>query len=398
MRSGRGPAGRQEPLCLVGAEGDYVIDEYGKRYFDLSSGWNVTNAGWNNQSLLDDWIRRIDGFPFRPSWCTDPHQTALTAWLQSKWPDYFPIYACSGSEAVDHAIKLSRLSTGRPGVACFADAYHGSSLGASLAAGYEVPHLAPLRLEEQRILLPCPDSDDAIDAALDILSREEDVGAVVFETVLTNAGCRVVRDRLLKGLGHLSREHGFLLVCDEIGTGMNRTGSWWSHEKRPVRPDIFTCGKALTNGLYPLSITMAALELRPFFEEASFGSTYGGSPSACAAALATVRFHEIAGLGARALELGHAIAQQLDACGRRMGVELRSHGTGLSMAVDLREPGSAVTRRPDHLVRALLERSVFAVPSADGEQLMITPPLTADVDGLMQALSLVAEAIVRARE
>jgi len=387
----------RNPLSLTAADHDYVVDGAGKRYFDLSSGWNVTNAGWNNRSLFQDWVRRINGLQFRPSWCTDPQQATFSEWLRSRWPGYFPIYACSGGEAIDHAAKLARLATGKAGLACFAEAYHGSTLGAALAAGYDIGHLEPLGLESRRITLPIPDTDAAVDAALDMLSSEEEIGAVVFETVLTNAGCRVVPDRFLERLNGLSRDQGFLLICDEIGTGMNRTGTWWSHETRPVRPDIFTCGKALTNGLYPLSIAMASQELRPLFDGASFGSTYGGSPSACAAALATVQFHEQARLGQRALELGEAVSRQLVSCGHRLGIELHVRGIGLSIAVDIWEPGCVHVNRSDALVRALLERSVFVAPSGDGEQLMITPALTSDRGGLMRALSVVAEAIAHAR-
>jgi 4-aminobutyrate aminotransferase-like enzyme len=388
---------RREPFFLTGSDHDHLIDRSGRRYFDLTSGWNVTNAGWSNRELFEDWFRRISALQFRPSWCSDPHQTELSDWLRSKWPSYFPIYACSGGEAVDHATKLARMATGKANVACFAEAYHGSTLGAALVAGYDVGHLETLGLSNRRIILPMPETDSAVDAALEMLSNDEDIGAVVFETILTNAGCRVVPDRFLQRINSLSRDRGFLLVCDEIGTGMNRTGTWWSHETRPVRPDIFTCGKALTNGLYPLSIVMVAEELRPFIDDASFGSTYGGSPSACAAALATVQFHEQEKLGRRALELGEAVARQLVACGHRSGVKLQIRGIGLSMAVDICAPGSANVTRSDVLVRALLERSVFAAASGDGEQLMITPALTADHDGLMHALSVVAECIASIR-
>lgn len=390
-------AKRRAPLSLTNADHDHVVDGSGKRYFDLTSGWNVTNAGWNNRLLFDDWIRRIDGLQFRPSWCTDPQQTAFSDWLRSNWPRYFPIYACSGGEAIDHAVKLARLVTGKAGLARFSGAYHGSTLGAALAAGYDVAHLESLAVEDRRIVLPIPESDAAIDAALEILATEDEIGAVVFETVLTNAGCRVVPDRFLQHLGSMSREHGFLLICDEVGTGMNRTGAWWSHETRPVCPDVFTCGKALTNGLYPLSITMVAHELRPFFDGESFGSTYGGCPSACAAALATVQFHANAQLGERSLRMGKAAAQQLMSCGRSLDLELQVRGIGLSMAVDIWEPGRTTVRCPDSLVNTLLQRSVFAVPSPDGEQLMITPALTVDHDDLMQALAIVVKAIAQAR-
>jgi len=389
-----------QKLALRGASNDHVVDVSGRTYFDLTSGWNVTNAGWNNEAIFDDWIEIAKRLPFRPSWCTDESRIALTDLLETRLPNYFPIYSCSGSEAIDNALKVARLATGKPGVACISDAYHGSTLGAALASGFSVSHLEPLGLESHRITLPLPLSEEALTTIQEALIREEDIGAVVFETVLTNAGCHVVSDRFLELLQRLSADLGFLLVCDEIGTGMNRTGELWSFEARGIRPHIVTCGKALTNGLYPLSIALVSTELRPFVDEPSFASTYGGTPAACAAALSTIAYHEKSVLGLRALALGRTAINQLEKLGRSLGSPLATQGAGLSLAVELWST-SAKCKPPPHMpemiIRSLLEHSIFSTLSADGTQLMITPPLTAEEDSLTQALDVVARVIIGMR-
>ena len=391
--------GREQLLALHGAKNDRLIGIDGRVYYDLTSGWNVTNAGWNNEAIFTDWIEAARALPFRPSWCTDPNQERFKEQLGSIFPGYIPILSCSGSEAIDNALKVARVTTGRGGVACVGDAYHGSTLGAALAAGYTVDHIDALGLDNRRFALPAPVSDADLATIEALLTREDSIGAVVFETVLTNAGCRVVPDAFLNLLQRLSDEFGFLLVCDEIGTGMNRTGHPWSFQGRPIRPHVITCGKALTNGLYPLSLALVANDLRSFLDEASFASTYGGSPAGCAAALSTLAFHQAADLGSRALELASAVTAIFESNGRKLGGHFDIHGVGLSMAVNIGggDPEFAHASRPKKIIQSLLERGIFAVLSPDGQQLMITPALTAELEPLMDTLDVVAETIVASR-
>lgn len=387
----------EEQLELSSAQDETVVDADGRSYYDLTSGWNVTNAGWNNQTIFKSWVERINSLPFRPSWCTDASREALTEFLVTTLPNYFPIYSCSGSEAIDNALKVARMVTGRASVACISNGYHGSTLGASLAAGYEVSHLEPLGLELRRFVLPIPVSDEELAATQRILEQEEDIGAVVFETVLTNAGCFVVPNRFLEMLGQLSQELGFLLICDEIGTGINRTGALWSFQSRSIQPHIVTSGKALTNGLYPLSVAMVANELAPFVDRAAFNSTYGGTPSGCAAALATLSFHKASNLGSRARDLGRTVSSHIETYGRRAGCPIATQGIGLSIAINLRDqavPSRQQQYLSENLVAELSRRSIFASLSADAACLMITPPLTASMDRLLSALDTVGETIV----
>lgn len=379
---------------LAGADNDRVIDNFGQWYYDLTSGWNVMNAGWNNPIIFNDWITRIQPLSYNPPWCTESNQLELTLQLNSLLPGYFPIYSCSGSEAIDNALKFARLVTGKSGVACIDGAYHGGTLGAALATGYSVSHLESLDIENKRYILPVPDSEEAIEVIRNILSCEESICAVVFETILTNFGCRVISDKFIDILYQLSQEQGFLIICDEIGTGINRTGYFCSFEKYRIKPHVVTFGKALTNGLYPLSVALISTELRSYYDEFLFTSTYGGTASACAAALSTISFHRDAQLQIRANELGKAITQHFDECCKKYGVMLNLHGSGLSMAIDISKLISNKTKQLSSLVHILRQRSIFAVMSSNGEQLMITPVLTTDPNKLMEALSIVIQTII----
>lgn len=115
------------PFFIKRAQGAHVWDCEGHRYLDLTSGWNVVNAGWNNPEIMEAWARCAEILPFKPSWCADEFSKALSDLLSDCWPGYMAIPGCSGAQGIDNALKVARLATGRSGVMSFAGAYHGSS-------------------------------------------------------------------------------------------------------------------------------------------------------------------------------------------------------------------------------------------------------------------------------
>jgi 4-aminobutyrate aminotransferase-like enzyme len=254
----------EPPFHFKAARGSHIWDEQGTRYTDLTSGWNVVNAGWNCPEIRDDWHRYIDTLTYRPAWCTDDFYKRLEAAFADFAPGYVMIPSCSGGEGIDNALKIARLVTGRPGVISIAGSYHGSNTGAALAAGHDVSHLEILDLERHRVVIPVPGGIYDLPEIERQIRQAEGAAAIVFETVLTNAGCHMVPAEFLSLISRLAAELGILLICDEIGTGLNRTGSLLSCQRRGIRPDIIVCGKALTNGLYPLSLCLASADLTRF--------------------------------------------------------------------------------------------------------------------------------------
>jgi 4-aminobutyrate aminotransferase-like enzyme len=193
LREGAG----KRSFRIAGAAGGEVWDAQGSKYIDLTSGWNVVNAGWNNSEIGAAWRASLDKLTFRPSWCAEASFDALVAEFAGLVPGFVPIASCSGAEAIDNALKIARLVTGKTGVISLSDAYHGSSTGASLATGYDVPHLTGLGLEECRhSILYSPDEKALLETERTV-RRAENAGALVFETVLTNAGCYVLTDEYL---------------------------------------------------------------------------------------------------------------------------------------------------------------------------------------------------------
>jgi 4-aminobutyrate aminotransferase-like enzyme len=382
------PGRRRRPFeaqqRMTGAQGSYVRDHMGDRYFDLTSGWNVVNAGWNNPTILADWQECLTTLPFSPAWCTNRYREELTEVLAEAVPGYRPVFSCTGSEAIDNALKIARLVTGRGGVASFGGCYHGSTCGASLANGDEMPHLAPLGWQHFRLQLPFPCDAASMREMERMIAEADNLGALVFETVLTNAGCHVMPNRFFPKIEELAREYGFLLICDEVGTGISRTGTLLSCQRYPVRPDLIVCGKALTNGLYPLSITFCNPRFLPLLDEASFASTYGGTSAGCAAALATLGFHRRNKLGAMAAAHGAAVRQRLLKNSAGLPSVRSVEGAGLELAIHLRwEECTGFT--PDSLLDRLADSAIFAVLSPPDDHLMFMPPLTSELPDLLDA-------------
>lgn len=374
------------------ALGSHVWDNKDRRYMDLTSGWNVVNAGWNNPEILDALRSCAETLPFKPSWCFDIYSTALVETLSGILPGYIPIAGCSGADGIDNALKVVRLVTGRPGVISFAGAYHGSSTGAALATGYEVSHLDSLGLPHRQVSLPFVTTDEGLLAVEQLVRSTEDAGAIVFETVLTNAGCFTLSEEYLNLLRSLADEHDLLLVCDEIGTGFGRTGKVLSHAPA-LKPDIVVLGKALTNGLYPLSLCMVSKDLVGFLSKESFLSTFAGAPLGCAAAIASINYHTRHDLASKAASNGVAIRKKFEETLSGCELIVGLHGCGLELAVHFdwtrcRDVGLT----PCELIRHLKSQDVFATLSTDS-QLMIIPPLIAETTDLLSAMDVIIDVI-----
>jgi len=388
--------GREPPFSIDSAEGSIVQDRQGRRYLDLTSGWNVVNAGWNNPEIWQAWLEAGLRNPFRPSWCDDDRFDALTQRMASIAPGRRIIPACSGNEAVDNALKLARLVTGRAGVICFEGAYHGSGTGASLATGYHVPHLEALDLHGLRLSLPLPSQPDALERAEGAIRAFEEGGAIVFETVLTNLACEAVPQAFCDMLRRVASELGLVLICDEIGTGMNRLGSPFSSldSESDCGPDIILSAKALTNGLYPLSLCLVRERLMRHVDISYFSSTYGGMPSGCAAAVATLDYHAEHGLGARAIEGGKALAAAIERHVIDIDGVRSLEGVGLERALHL--DWMRLSRRglsPFEMLAKLRDQGVFATLSPGEDHLMLMPPLTTPHDMLIDAVDAIGKVL-----
>jgi ornithine--oxo-acid transaminase len=330
----------------VAGEGAYLIDERGDRYLDLLSGYGVFAVGRNRPEIAE---AVEDVIAARTANLPQLGVTLLSGVLAEELVGRAPdsvdamVPANSGTEAVEAAIKLARAATGRPRILYADHAFHGLTLGALSVNGNDEfrEGFGPL----------LPGCEPVAFGDLDALERElaaGDVAAFVVEPV-QGKGVNLPAPGYLPGAQERCRAAGALLVCDEVQTGLGRTGRFLAVEHWGLEPDLICVAKALSGGLVPIGAVLAS---RPVIDRVfdsmergvRHGSTFGGNDLAAAAALATLRVLDREGLVERAERLGRLLLELTAPLVDRYEVVREVRGLGLMWAIELGPP-SGIARR-----------------------------------------------------
>jgi 4-aminobutyrate aminotransferase len=393
-------------LVAERAEGAWITDVEGRRHLDLGCGIGVTNVGHRHPRVQAAVAAQLDRV-----WHTSVvvrHQgyIELAERIGALCPFFVEprTFLCNtGAEAVDGAVKLARHVTGRPGVVAFRQAFHGRTLGAtslttakgSYRDGYEplLPsvHIAPYCLPGAAGSgLPPAEAAEAalaeLDRILDLQAPPAGVAAVVVEPVLGEGGYVAPPAVWLEGLRARCDEHGMLLVFDEVQCGMGRTGRPFAAETFGVSPDVVLFAKGVASGL-PLGGIVAPAAVMDRWPKGAHGSTFGGNPLSCAAALATLDVLEDEGCYERATEIGDAVRARLDPLVGSSVVEVR--GVGAMIGVQLAHAATAT-----EVQQRCLHGGVIVLtcgPRAD--VLRLIPPLTITDDELAHGLDVLVTAL-----
>jgi 4-aminobutyrate aminotransferase len=272
----------------------------------------------------------------------------------------------SGAEAIENAVKIARVATGRPAVVVFDYAFHGRTLLTMTMTSKVVPYkqgFGPFAPEIYRAPAPYPyrgiDTDAAVEALEHLFKAEVDPGSVacvVLETVQGEGGFIPMPADFLERLAALCREHGILYVADEIQSGIGRTGPVWAVEHSGVQPDLVVSGKSLGGGL-PLAGVTGSAAVVDAVPPGGLGGTFGGNPVACAAALAVLDEVATDAFRARAQTLGDTIRRRLDAIAAHVVQvgEVRGLGPMLAMELvtdsDSKRPAADLAKRTTELAR-----------------------------------------------
>jgi 4-aminobutyrate aminotransferase-like enzyme len=384
------------PIFWERAAGSNVWDADGNRYVDLTAGFGVANLGHAHPRVVDAVVdqaeRLLHGLgDAQPA----AVKVALLEALARRFPGGGPARALlgsSGSDAVEAALKTALLATGRPGVVAFEGAYHGLTLGA-LDATWRPFFREPFRalLSARTVFARFGDAGDAWRAARQAL---EPIGAVLVEPIQGRGGERVPPDGFLAELRELCDAQDWLLIADEVYTGMGRTGRWFACEHERVVPDLLCVGKGLASGL-PISACLGRAEVMdawpPSTGEALHTQTFLGHPPGCAAALATLAVLEQEKLVERAAETGAQALAHLrrGLAGARGVASVRGRGLLIGIECDGGERAASACQRA-------LARGVIALPSGDaGNVVSVTPALSIEPERLDEALDVLAEEIRR---
>jgi len=391
------------------AEGSWVWDVDGRRYLDLGSGIAVTNTGHRHPRVVAAIHAQVDKLlhtsvvvKHQPYVEAAEAIAGLAPFLEH--PQV--IFCNSGAEAVDGVMKLARRTTGRPGVVAFGRAFHGRTMAAtgittakaSYQEGYGpfLPHmhLAPYCVPGATSAHPGDDVTvvaEALAGLDDVLGAADPstVGAMIVEPVLGEGGYVVPPVAWLIGLRERCDEHGILLVFDEVQCGFGRTGRPFAAEAFGVAPDVVLFAKGVASGL-PLAGILAGADLMARWPRGAHGTTFGGNPVSCAAAVATIEVLESEGLYDRALAIGDRVMARLRALTAPVVVEVR--GIGGMIGVELRDKAAAEAVQ----TRCLADGVIVLTCGPDGNVLRLIPPLTISDDELDQGLTVLERALLEA--
>jgi 4-aminobutyrate aminotransferase len=403
-------------LPIVRAEDVHLYAADGTQYLDFLAGFGACNVGHNHPRVVEAARRQMAHMVHAPVGVIAHEPLLRLAWelgriLPGDAEMFF--FGNSGAEAVEGALKLARYVTGRRGIVAFLGGFHGRTLGAasvtSSKVGYRRGH-GPFLPDVHFAHFPYPYRSSApnpascAQEALDDLERlfahviaPEDVAALLLEPIQGEGGYVFPPRSWLTALRQICDEHGILLIFDEVQSGFGRTGHWFAADAFDVTPDIFCLGKGIANG-FPLSATAARPELMSRWGPASHGTTYGGNPIACAAALATLAVIREEALLENARVQGAYLIQQLRQLQAESPIVGDVRGMGLMVAVEFVQPDSDRAPHPEAVRRILqraLEAGLLLYPCGHWTQtIRLIPPLTITRAQIERGLALFRQAVL----
>jgi 4-aminobutyrate aminotransferase len=385
------------------AEGVWIEDHAGKRYIDLH-GNSVHHLGYGHRRLVAALTKQLHELPFTPRRFTDEPAVLLAETLTKHWPGGKGkvLLTTGGSDAIEVAMKIARVATGRHKTISFYDSYHGSGFGALSVGGRtsdRSPRLGPL-LEGAFHVPPFyrrpaetggepVDSPHWAEASLDamraVFARERDIAAVVAEPIRSTP--HIPPAKYWPEVRSLCDRHGALLIFDEIATGLGKTGKLFASEHVGARPDITVLGKALGGGIVPVAAVIARAELDCAPELALGHYTHEKNSFTARAALTTLQIVLEEKLPQRAAALGERAGRRVDEMAKRQPAVHGVRGRGLLFAVELK-PGAAV----ESIAWRALDKGVN-LSASEGRDLSMTAPLVITEQELDRALDIVEQAI-----
>lgn len=414
--------GGLNPINAARAEGVYVYDRDGKRYLDFSSQLMNVNIGHGHPHVLKAIEKQLRELAFvYPGMATEP-RGALGKKLAEITPGNLnrAFFTLGGAEAVENAIKLARVYTGRHKIVCLYRSYHGATMGAITAGGdprrhavdsQQVPNIVHV---ENPYSYRCPwgtsRPEECAEMATQQLERviqfegPQNVAAILLEGESGSSGCIKYPPGYWKKVKAIAERYGILTICDEVMSGFGRTGKMFAIEHHEVEPDMMTMAKGLTCGYVPLGALMVTEEIAQAFNERPLplGLTYSAHPVSCAAALATIEVYENEGLIERAAEMG----RYMEKCVAQLSDKHPSIGdyrnTGLLGCIELvknrdtKEPVTPWNAAPEQMeatnrmAAAIREAGMFTF--VRWNWIFTAPPLTITRDQVDEGMEIISKA------
>lgn len=402
-------------LPVVKAEGCYYYGADGKKYLDFTSGIAVENVGHRHPKVVEAIKHSADHLVHGPSGVII-YESILQ--LAKELGEILPgdldcfFFANSGTEAIEGAIKLAKYVTKKPYVLSFTGCFHGRSIGAlsvSTSKSKYRKYLQPSWLTYQvpyANAKACPEGEDPEEYCLQKLEADfqsvfnhqvdpEEIACMIVEPVLGEGGYVIPPKGWLKKVREVCDQHNILLIFDEVQTGFGRTGEWFAAHTFDVTPDIMAIAKGIAAGL-PLSATVASHELMQKWPLGTHGTTFGGNPMACSAALASLQVIKEENLLSNTKQMGQYALEKLQQMKENHPVIGSVRGVGLMIGIEIINPS---TKQPDGqgvlkiLDIALHKGVLFYLCGNSGEVIRMIPPLIVNKEQIDAGLKALDEAL-----
>ncbi len=398
------------------AEGDFIWDMDGNRYIDFQNGWATNPVGNAHPEVIEAVYEAFKRYGFHYD---HPLRYDLAEQLAEIMPGKaLPRFnfEVSGTEAAEAAIHLALTHTKRRYFIAFASSFHGVSIGTKLVGGYDGESNRYLEAWTGGVIkAPYPHSDD-IPAGMsedqyveyclwyldnhipDAMVPRDNIAAILIEPGLAEGGNWIPTPEFIQGIRKLCDKNDWLMIADEVLTGMGRTGKMWAIEHYDVIPDILVVGKNLSGGIEPCAGIASKDEILGNNTEFSSGSTFAGTPAGCAAGLKTLELYKRYNLVEEAARLGE-IAAEIMSGWEKYDVVKQVRSNGLLMGVSFQSPNEE--EKDWWFARAIrsrmLENGVWAISDRE-VTIRMYPALNMDDQNLRDGLAMMEEAIAYVNE
>jgi len=362
-----------QPVTITRAAGSFVWGDDGTRYLDMYGGHAVISIGHTHPH----WVKRIEDqlqkIAFYSNSVHLPIQEELASLLlRISGKKNYQLFLCnSGAEANENAMKLASFHTGRKKIIAFRHSFHGrTSLAAAATDNPAI--LAPVNATDAIIFLPLNDEEALAEC---FKNKRDEIAAVITEGIQGVGGIRVAADSFLRSIREHCDQSGALMIADSVQCGYGRTGNFFAHDYAGISADIYTMAKGMGNG-FPVAGVLIAPHIKP--KHGMLGTTFGGNPLACAAALAVLEVMRDENLMVNATNVGNYLMEQL----RGIPALQQVRGRGLMIGFD-------VPAELSGLKNDLLSQSHVFTGEAKPSVIRLLPPLSLslrEADMFLQAI------------
>lgn len=398
--------GNMYPVYVERAENSEIWDVEGNRYIDFGAGIAVCNTGHSHPKVVAAAKAQLDKFS-HTCVMVNPYEVAVE--LAEKLIDIAPgdsdkkaMFVSTGAEAVENCVKIARAHTGRRGVIAFNGGFHGRTNLTMALTGKITPYKnlfgpfpgdifhAPFPIECHDITVK--QSLKALENLFKVDIAPSDVAAIIVEPVQGEGGFYAAPTEFLQALRQLCDQHGIMLIADEIQTGFGRTGKMFAFEHSGVEADLMTMAKGIAGG-FPIAAVVGKSDVMDAPLPGGLGGTYGGSPVACAAALAVLDIIKDENLIERSVHIGEQFNQRLSklkAAFPELILDVRNQGSMIAMELiqngDAEQPNTELTQAI--IANAAKNGLVLLACGFYGNVIRFLPPLTMTDEVLAEGLEV----------